>query len=290
MRSLVAKALAGKSFSEIATTLRGTMSKPRLIFRKGASQSIAAIVLMALPAFSQGPQVLRSGEQIFTVSVRGGMGVRFRGSCLSTAADGTSVTTKLEGFVPAEFKIVGAAVYLTVQNLTGGTQPEIRLGPAGLRVLDQKSPKAQGGSWFEVEISKNGATIKTQRTDAPYGVISLTTTAPATGSPISTELQVEGVRFAFITFTNETGDIEQQLVPVPFSRVFYPREGSIVGLTAQKIRVTRIDPTHSDGTLQVMDDGQSGELRLAIRVNGQSIGSAQTSDPFGVASATIKIP
>ena len=39
-----------------------------------------------------------------------------------------------------------------------------------------------------------------------------------------------------------------------------------------------------------MDHGQSGELHVVIRVNGQPIGSAQTSEPFGVASTTIKIP
>ena len=256
-----------------------------------ASQSIAAIVLVAVPVFCQRPQgVLLAGESIFTVSVRGGTGVRFRGSCLSTAADGASVTTKLEGVVPAEFKITGTAVYLTVQNLTGNTLPDIRVSSDGLRVLDQNSAKAQAGSWLEIEISKNGGTIKTQRTDAPHGVISLKTTPPATGSPISTELQVEGVHFALITFTSETGDIEQQLMPVPFSRVFYAPEGSIVGLTAQKTRVTRADPTHADGTIEIMDDGRSGELRLVIRVNGQPLGSAQTSEPFGVASTTIKIP
>ncbi len=255
-----------------------------------ACQSIAAIVLVALPAFCQGPQVLRSGEAIFTVSVRGGYGVRFSGSCLSTTADGAPMTTTLEGAVPADFTIVGAAVYLTVQNLTAGTQPEVRMGSDGLRVLDQKAPNAQAGSWLEVEILKNGSAVKRQRTNAPHGVVSLRTTPPPAGSAIRTELQVEGVRYAFVTFTSETGDTEQQLVPVPFSRVFYPPEGSIVGLAAQKMRVTRVDPTHADGTLEIMDDGQRGELHVVIRVNGQAVGSAQTSDPFGVASTTIKIP
>jgi hypothetical protein len=259
------------------------------------SQSLVAIVFLVLPAFCQSPQVLSSGEGIFTISVRGGAGVRFRGSCLSTTGKGASVSTKLEGvvpaeFEPAEFQIVGTAVYMTVQNLTGGTLPEMRVGSDGLRVLDQRSPNAQAGSWLEVEISKNGGTIKKQRTNAPHGVISLNTTPPGTGSPISTELQVEGVHFAVITFTSETGDIEQELVPVPFSKVFYPSEGSIVGLTAQKMRVTRVDPAHADGALEILDDGRSGELHVVIRVNGQPIGSAQTSEPFGVASTTIKIP
>ena len=256
-----------------------------------AGQSIAAIVLVVVPAYCQRPQgTLLAGESIFSISVRGGAGVRFRGSCLSTYADGASVTTKLEGVVPAVFKITGTAVYLTLQNLTGDTLPDIRVGSDGLRVLDQNSAKAQAGSWLEIEISKNGGTIKTQRTDAPHGVISLKTAPQATGSQVSTELQVEGVHFALITFTSETGDIEQQLVPVPFSRVFYAPEGSIVGLTAQKTRVTRVDPTHADGTIEIMDDGKRGELRLLIRVNGQAIGSAETSEPFGVASTTVKIP
>jgi hypothetical protein len=61
-------------------------------------------------------------------------------------------------------------------------------------------------------------------------------------------------------------------------------------MVAQKTRVTRLDPVHVDGSLEILDDGKTGELRVAIRVNGLSIGSAQTSEPFGVASATIKIP
>lgn len=255
-----------------------------------AWQSVTAIALLTLPAFGQSSQVIHAGEQIFTISVRGGSGVGFRGSCLSTLSEGASVTTKLEGVVPAEFKIIGTALYLTVQNLTGGKEPEIRIGSDGLRVIDEKSPNAQSGSWLEVEISKYGGTIKTQRTDAPHGVISLKTAPAEGGRAIGTELQVEGVRFAFITFTSDTGDIEQQLVPVPFSKVFYPREGAIVGLTAQKTRVTRLDAVHTDGTIEILDDGQSGEIRVAIRVNGQSIGSGQTSEPFGVASTTVKIP
>ncbi len=79
-------------------------------------------------------------------------------------------------------------------------------------------------------------------------------------------------------------------MPVPFSRVFYPPEGSVVGLTAQKTHVTRVDPAHADGTLEILDDGQSGELNVVIRVNGQTLGAAQTTEPFGVASTTIKIP
>src|ERR1017187_5076413 len=115
-----------------------------------------SVALMAMSAICQSPVVLHSGESIFTVSVRGGNGVRFRGSCLSTPSDGASVTTRLEGVVPAEFTIAGTALYLTVQNLTEGREPEVRVGPDGVTVLDQKSPNAQAGSWLEVDILKNG--------------------------------------------------------------------------------------------------------------------------------------
>jgi hypothetical protein len=100
------------------------------------------------------------------------------------------------------------------------------------------------------------------------------------------------VKFAMLTLTGEAGDIEQQLVPVPFTKEFYPREGWIVGLSAQKVRVTRPDffsPAFSP-TLEVLDDGVKGSLRVAIRVNGGVLGAADTSDPFGVASTIIRIP
>jgi hypothetical protein len=136
---------------------------------------------------------------------------------------------------------------------------------------------------------KNGGSVKIQRTDAPHGVISLATMPTASGASVLTELQIEGVRYAFLTFTNEKGDTEQQLVPVPFSKIFYPKTGWIIGMVAQKTRVTRIDPLHPD-SLEIMDDGKTGEMRVAIRINGLALGSAQTSEPFGVASTTIKIP
>jgi hypothetical protein len=203
-----------------------------------AYRSVAALTLLALPAFCQSPMVLHAGEAIFTISVRGGHGVQFRGSCLSTPGEGAAVTTELKGVVPAEFTIAATAIYLTVQNLAGGREPEVRVGADGLTVLDQQSPGAQAGSWFEVEILKNGGNVKTQRTDAPHGVISLATVPPASGASVLTELQIEGVHFAFLTFTNDKGDTEQQLVPVPFSRAFYLRKARLSAWSRRK-RVSR---------------------------------------------------
>lgn len=253
---------------------------------------IAALaVVVGLSEAARCQDILHSGEEIFVISVRGGNGISFRGSCLATTGAGESNKTKLEGTVPAEFKVIGTDVYLTVQNQAGGKAPEVRVRSDGTMVLDTESASAQAGPFLEVSISKSGRTLKTQRTDAPHGVIALSTPPPATGAPIHTELSVEGsVRFAFLTFTSATGDTEQQLVPVPFSKVFYPREGWMVGLSAQKTRITRIDPLHLDGRLEVLDDGRSGSMRVAIKVNGASLGMAETSESYGVASAMIRVP
>jgi hypothetical protein len=251
-------------------------------------QLVVVVISMAVPALCQSPGILHSGEANFTITVRGGPGVRFSGSCLSIAGDGAPTQTTVAGTVPAEFNIAGAEVYLTLQNMTAQSQPEIRLDSSG--GFDQKSPSVSGTSWLGVEIAKNGSTIKRQQTNAPHGVVSLKTTSTPAGSPVSTELEVEGAHFALISFTSQTGDIEQQLVPVPFDRTFYAPEGSVVTLTAQKVLVTRLAPAHADGTIETLDDGRNGDLRVAIRVNGQALGVAQTREPFGVASTTVKVP
>ncbi len=254
-----------------------------------------ALALLAPGSFGQ--TVLQSGEGIFVISVSGGLGVGFRGSCLTTKANGEAVITKLEGavlanFIGQEYRVAGTAVYLTVQNQTAGKEPEVRVDANGNTVLDKKSPGALGGHFLEVSLSKNGTTIKTQRTDAPYGVISLRSDPPATSAtPILTELRVEGdVKFAMVTYTNETGDSEQQLLPIPFSKQFYPREGSIVGLLAQKTRVTRLDSSSLREASLILDDGRGGSLHVAIRVNGAVLAESQTSEPFGVASVSTRIP
>src|SRR4051794_26732798 len=110
-----------------------------------------------------------------------------------------------------------------------------------MKVLDRESGFASQRPFLEVEISKRGAGVKKQRTDAPHGIISLASANQPNGSPRLTELSLDGsVKFAMITFTSETGGTEQQIVPVPFSKTFYPKEQWIVGLVAQKTLITRV--------------------------------------------------
>jgi hypothetical protein len=251
------------------------------------------IVLCAIGVTGSG-QEIHSGESIFVINVKGGRGVAFRGSYLLVTGTGESKSVKVEGTVPAEFRVVASSVYLSVQNHSPGQDGrdiEIRVNAQGKPELDKESPRANDGQYLEVALSKNGAMIKQQRTDAPYGVVSLGTAEPSGGPPIHTEYRADGsVKFAMLTLTSDRGDIEQELVPIPFTKEFFPKEGWAVGLTAQKIRVTRPDPLSAAGTIEVLDGGKSGTLHVAIVVNGTTLGEATTSEAFGVASASVRIP
>jgi hypothetical protein len=250
------------------------------------------VVLCALWVTGSG-QVIHSGESIFVIKVQGGRGVVFRGSYLVATNTGESKNVRVEGTAPAEFRVVGTSVYLSFQNQSpaDGREIEIRINSEGKRELDKGSPRANEGQYLQVAISKNGSTIKEQRTDAPYGVVSLASTEPAGGPPKHTEYRVDGsVKFAMLTLTTEKGDIEQQLVPIPFMKEFFPKEGWAVGLTAQKIRVTRLDPLSVTPSIEVLDDGRSGSLHVAVVMNGGVLEQATTSEAFGVASASVRIP
>lgn len=210
--------------------------------------------------------MIQPGESSFVITVRGTSGIPYSGSYLASTAtaEAKSTIAGVVGTLPVEFQAIGTSVYLSVQK------------------------KSDGGQ-LEVEISRNGTSIKKQLTDAPFGVVTLASAGqPVTGQPRQAEYQVDGsVKFAMLTLTSETGDMEQQLVTIPFTKVFYPKAGWAVGLVAQKIRRTHED---LDGTIQVLDDGVSGSVHVAIRVNGTVLGEAEASDPHGSASATVRIP
>jgi len=224
------------------------------------------------------------------IAVTGGPGVTFRGNYLVTGVNGESKETLVAGTVPAEFRTIGVAVYLSLQNQAPGGEIEVRVGSDGKRELDKNSAGSQNSPFLAAAISRNGTTVKEQRTDAPHGVVSLATTMPPGGLPRQTELIADGsVNFAFLTYTSETGDIQQELVPIPFRKPFFPKEGWIVTISAQKVRVTRMDPVSISPRVEVLDDGKSGFLHVAIR-EISVWKESQTSEPFGVASATLRIP
>jgi hypothetical protein len=214
-----------------------------------------------------------------------------RGEILVVSASGDK-RIKVEGTTPLEYPVTGAEVYLNIQRQSRGRFPMMTLDKNGRRELDQDptSPSNVSQPHLLVEIQKNGVAIKSQRTTAPFGVVSLSTVARQGGMGRYSELVVDGtVKYAFVTMTNEKGDTEQELVPVPFSKVFYPREGWIVGITAQKTEVTRPDPLSVRNVIEVLDDGVRGTMHVAIKVSGRLVAEETTSVAYGVASATAVV-
>jgi hypothetical protein len=226
----------------------------------------ALLTVATLIGSANGQAVVHQGESIFVIAIRRSPGTTFRGSYLAVTADGESKTNRIAGMIPAEFTVVATHMFLTVEKLTEGGE-------------------------MEVEISKNGTAIKRQSTNAPFGVVGLATAMPEGGVPQQTEFQVTGsAKYAFLTISSGTGETRQEQVELPYKQEFFPRVGWIVGLTAQKRRVTRIDPLSLHAKVELLDDGVSGSLHVAIKVNGRTLSEEETSQPFGVASATARLP
>ena len=224
------------------------------------------VALATLIGSAHGQSVIQRGENAFMITVHGRDGTTFSGSYLAATATGEPKTIRIEGRVPAEFRVIATQMFVTVQKLTEDGQ-------------------------IEVEISKNGSTMKRQSTDAPYGVVGLATALPEGGAPQQTEFQVTGsAKYAFLTMTLGTGETTQERVQLPYTKEFFPRVGWIVGLAAQKTRVTRPDPLSIQGKIEVLADGVSGSVHVAIKVSGRTLSEEETAQPFGVATATVRLP
>ncbi|MEP7352734.1 MAG: hypothetical protein ABI824_05835 [Acidobacteriota bacterium] len=222
------------------------------------------IAFWILTGLGYGQDIIHSGESVFTIKVLGN--TSFRGSYLAVSGAGGSKTVKIEGAGSAAFTVAAAQLYLTVQKQTESGQ-------------------------IGVELSKGGVTVKRESTDAPYGVVGLATTLPAGGLPQQTTFEVTGsAKFAFLTLMSGTGETRQEQVELPYSLEFFPKVGWIVGVTAQKRRVTRPDPFSKKGEVLVLADGVQGTLHVAIRVSGRILGEEETTQPFGVASAAVRLP
>ena len=90
------------------------------------------------------------GNQDFSISVTGSNGLRFHGSYMAVANDGSSNSQSVEGTVPATYTVNGKIVSTTFQK------------------------KGEGGE-LTVRISRDGAVVKEATTSAAYGVASAAT-------------------------------------------------------------------------------------------------------------------
>jgi hypothetical protein len=101
--------------------------------------------------------------------------------------------------------------------------------------------------------------------------------------------EVDGsVNYANLTATTgDNGGREQNQVSIPYHKELFFKPGSELYLSAQKTRVTRVDPLH--GSLEILDDGEKGTVHVTIRMNGAILQEASASAPFGIATASARI-
>ena len=99
------------------------------------------------------------------------------------------------------------------------------------------------------------------------------------------------VKYANLTATTGgNGGREQNRATIPYHKEFFVRAGSDLYLSAQKTRVTRVDPSSIAGNIEVLDDGEKGIVHVAIRLNGAILQEASASAPFGIATVSGRIP
>ena len=99
--------------------------------------------------------------------------------------------------------------------------------------------------------------------------------------------EVDGtVKYAALTLTNKDGGREQNTVKLPFELKFYAKPAAFLYLSAQKTRVLDAFGITSD----VLDDGVTGTVHVRIKVGGAVLQEASSSSPYGIATASGKVP
>ena len=67
-----------------------------------------------------------------------------------------------------------------------------------------------------------------------------------------------------------------------------PADG-LAYVTAQKVRVTRLDPVKIEPTVEVLADGVKGTVHVAIHVNWKLASEATADAPYGIAKASAPL-
>jgi hypothetical protein len=103
------------------------------------------------------------------------------------------------------------------------------------------------------------------------------------------DYDVDGTaKYANLTFRNENGGMDQKQVQLPFHVESYVRGGSLVPLSAQKVRVTRPDSLRLRSAKELAN-GRDGVVHVAIRVNAIVLQEASADAPFGIATARGRV-
>jgi len=100
------------------------------------------------------------------------------------------------------------------------------------------------------------------------------------------KFEVDGsTKYVTLTATSKNGGTEQNVVQLPYISTFFAKPGTTLYLSAQKTRVVK-DTIFGP---EVAADG-SGTVHVLIRVGGAVLQEAESSAPFGIATASGKVP
>ncbi len=98
------------------------------------------------------------------------------------------------------------------------------------------------------------------------------------------------VHYVNLTRKNADGSSEQRQEKLPYESTFYAKEGAQLYLSVQKSVIKRLDEGGVTPRWIVVDDGEEGTVHVLIRASGKVIQEAETSAPFGIATASGVVP
>jgi hypothetical protein len=104
------------------------------------------------------------------------------------------------------------------------------------------------------------------------------------------EYDVDGTAtYANVTWNAAAGATEQKQLKLPVHESFRLPLGELAYVSAQKVRVTRVDPSSPAGNIEVLSDGVHGTVHVTIHINWKLASEATADAPFGIAKASAKV-
>ncbi len=104
------------------------------------------------------------------------------------------------------------------------------------------------------------------------------------------EYDIDGTaKYVDVTWNSGTGSTEQKRFKLPVHESFRIAPGGMAYVSAQKVRVTRVDPAAVVPKTEVIYDGVQGDVHVAIHINWKLAGEATADAPFGIATASKRV-
>lgn len=122
------------------------------------------------------------------------------------------------------------------------------------------------------------------------GLLMISVTAMNSEAMRMVEYDIDGTaKYVDVTWTNGASGTEQKQIKLPFHESFLAPAGTLAYISAQKVRVTRIDPSSFSGLRELLTDGVHGDVHVVIHINQRMASEATADAPFGIAKASAKL-